>query len=145
MLGRSLRAKSDIQVLDGGRGCGIRVVSADEGVEEAFKRFVRIIFKASCASANWVIAGAWGKLLRPAVLREGPIWPRTEAYRGPARGRCRGRRGPFMRTRVQQRFQGVVEITPPTITRNLGQLLLAALTKMACALRYQGVGTFNTF
>ncbi|KZP28547.1 hypothetical protein FIBSPDRAFT_852708 [Athelia psychrophila] len=49
-------------------GRGISVVSAEVGVEELFKRFLRIKCKATCTTANGAIADAWARAPQASCL-----------------------------------------------------------------------------
>ncbi|KZP24306.1 hypothetical protein FIBSPDRAFT_427707 [Athelia psychrophila] len=85
-----------------------------------------------------------GDPARPCSFREGDVWPGVKARRGPDRRQRYWRRGPSMGTRAQRaavipeaRRDGTLQHHPELV-----ELLLAAATKMARALRYQGVRTF---
>ncbi|KZP17462.1 carboxylase:pyruvate/acetyl-coa/propionyl-CoA [Athelia psychrophila] len=116
-----------IKALDGGGGRGIRVASSGADVEEAFKRCMGES-PSGQLFAEKALSGPGWKHVEVQIVGDGTgdvvhLWERE----------CS----------VQRRFQKVVEMAPSTIPRNLVKPLLAASVKMARALRYQGVGTFE--
>ncbi|KZP07286.1 hypothetical protein FIBSPDRAFT_1053059 [Athelia psychrophila] len=114
MFGRFSRADSDIQELDGGGGRRIRVISAEEGVEEAFTRGMTEGLSGQLFSEKALYGPGW-KHVEDQILGDGP----------------------------GNDSNGYVQAAPSTITRDLVRLLLDASVKMARALRYQSVGTFK--
>ncbi|KZP12838.1 hypothetical protein FIBSPDRAFT_148493 [Athelia psychrophila] len=129
-----------IDALNGGGRRGMRVISAEEGVEEAFKRFVEI--RASCTYADADHFRCMGE--SPSCVEKalpGPGWKHIEVQIvGDGAGdvvhlwerECS----------VQRRFQNVVERPSPS-PGNPVEYLLAPSVNMALAWRYQGVGTFE--
>ncbi|EIW74331.1 hypothetical protein CONPUDRAFT_67490 [Coniophora puteana RWD-64-598 SS2] len=116
-----------IKALDGGGGRGIRLVASEEGVEEAFERCVgespsrRVFVEKALAGPGWkhvevqVVGDGNGEVVH--------LWERE----------CS----------VQRRFQKVVEIAPSRLPRNVVDPVLAASVKLAKALKYRGLGTFE--
>ncbi|KZP24384.1 hypothetical protein FIBSPDRAFT_1011584 [Athelia psychrophila] len=114
-------------LLDGGGGRRIRAIRAEEDIEEAFKR---------------------REPDRPTVFRDGAIWTGMEAYRGQDRGQCHGDVAICANysAACNGGYRRSLRWRPPppfTIRRYLANLVLAASKKMAHALRYQGVGSFQ--
>ncbi|KAF8970403.1 hypothetical protein BDZ97DRAFT_1914705 [Flammula alnicola] len=115
-----------IKALDGGGGRGIRVVEAETGVDEAFKRCLgespsKQVF------AEKALTGPGWKHIEVQIIGDGTtvnhLWERE----------CS----------VQRRFQKIVEIAPSQLPRQVIHPLLDASLKLANHLKYKGLGTFE--
>ncbi|KZP15985.1 hypothetical protein FIBSPDRAFT_958333 [Athelia psychrophila] len=125
-----------IRALGGGGGRGIRAVSAQEGVEEALKRFVVLFRYHFTHVLIGFMSDARARPSQTSFLHRRHFAAQVANGTGDVVqvwGRERS---------VQRRLQKLVETAPSTITRNLVHLLLTAATRMTRALRYQGADSF---
>ncbi|KAL0572648.1 hypothetical protein V5O48_009306 [Marasmius crinis-equi] len=115
-----------IKALDGGGGRGIRICEGAEEVGEAFKRCLgespsRQVF------AEKALKGPGWKHVEVQIVGDGRevvhLWERE----------CS----------VQRRFQKIIEIAPSSLPRTSVQPLIDSAVKMATALKYKGLGTFE--
>ncbi|KAJ8087573.1 hypothetical protein PM082_006404 [Marasmius tenuissimus] len=125
-LARGVQFPVMIKALDGGGGRGIRICESESEVGEAFKRCLgespsRQLF------AEKALKGPGWKHVEIQIVGDGHevvhLWERE----------CS----------VQRRFQKIVETAPSSLPRSSVQPLIDSAMKMAAALQYRSLGTFE--
>ncbi|RDB30517.1 Pyruvate carboxylase [Hypsizygus marmoreus] len=116
-----------IKALDGGGGRGIRIVEAEEGIEEAFNRCLgespsrQIFVEKALTGPSW-------KHIEIQIIGDGTgavnhLWERE----------CS----------VQRRFQKIIEMAPSRLPSEVIRALTESSIKLARHLKYRGLGTFE--